>query len=274
MAITVRDVLLAIEAWAPYSLAEQWDNVGLQIGSCKKVVLHLGVALDLTLDILDLAISEGIDCIITHHPFLFTLPRSIDLDSPFGKILSGLIIHDIALIAAHTNLDSTDGGVSDVLAEALRVRVEGVLREARDISSEKRARFLGLGRIGTLEQETTVFELAKRVAEVSCSKIVQIIGNETRLVKSVALCSGAGGDLLPEVIKSGAEVYITGEMKYHQLREAEAFGLSVILAGHFETEYLILPKLTNYLMDWVRKEGEDIKITQLRDKAPLKPLKI
>ncbi len=271
MAITVKDVLLAIESWAPSRLAEKWDNVGLQVGSYKKIVSHIGIALDLTLEILDLAILKKIDCIITHHPFLFKLPKSIDLDSPFGKILSGLIIHDIAHIAAHTNLDSAYGGVNDVLAEALGIEIVGVLRESNHVFSEK-AKFLGLGRIGTLKKETTLLELAKRVADVTESKIVQIVGDEIRLVKRIALCSGAGGDLLPEVINSGAEVYITGEMKYHQLREAEAFGVSVILAGHFETEYLIVPKMANYLMDWAKRQGNDIKITQLRGKVPLKPI--
>ncbi len=373
MAVTVQDVLSAIESWAPRSLAEEWDNVGLQVGSRRRPVTHLGVALDLTLEVLEQALAKGIDCLVTHHPLLFKAPKSLDLETPLGKILSLLIKHDLACIAAHTNLDSAKGGVSDILAKALGIRVtkalspcpgsklyklvvfipkgyEEKIRQAlleteagvigsyygctfavsgvgtylpgegakpwygekgrlervsewrlevlvpsmeipRVISllkevhpyeemafdlyplEEHDPRF-GLGRLGILPLPMTVLELARKVAKATGSEQVQIIGDERQEVEKVAVCGGAGGDLLPQVFKSGAQVYITGEIKYHQAREAEALGLSVIVAGHFETEYLVVSELAKYLEKWASSQQATIKISQLEDKSPFKLIKI
>ena len=128
MEITVSDLIAALTEWAPLKLAEDWDNVGLQVGSLRKRVSRVAVALDLTPSTLSQAIEHEIDCLVTHHPFFFKPLKRIDYDHWSGKLIQGLIKEDIALISLHTNLDSARQGVTEVLAEALNLRLRGAIR--------------------------------------------------------------------------------------------------------------------------------------------------
>jgi dinuclear metal center YbgI/SA1388 family protein len=231
-------------------------------------VKRLGVALDLTSPVLEQAIFQGVDCLVTHHPFLFKAPKKIDLDTPFGRLLSGLIRHDIALVSAHTNLDAAEGGVNDVLARGLGLK--GLLSLCPPKDSPEG---LGLGRVGDLPEVLSVEVLARRVGEVTGSQGVQVVGPWEKKVSRVALCAGAGGDLLSYVFSSGAEVYITGEIKYHQAREAEARELPVIVAGHFETEALIVPEIARFLREWFTGQGKDLEVYIFREETPFKLIK-
>lgn len=264
MAITVEEVLQAIETWAPSSLAEPWDNVGLQVGSRRQPVKRLGVALDLSPSVLEQAISHGVDCVVTHHPLFLKPPKAIDLDTPFGNLLAGLIRHEMALVSAHTNLDAAEGGVNDVLARDLG------LGELSPLCQGAEALGLGLGRVGRLPQAMTVEALAQRLGELVRSPSIQVVGPLEKEVIRVALCGGSGGDFLPQVLASQAEVYITGELKYHQAREAEALGLPVIVAGHFETEVLVVPEMARFLREWFARQGRSLEIHILQEITPFK----
>ena len=117
MSIEAKQIINIMNAWAPQSLAESWDHPGLQIGNVHTPVKKVLVALDLTAENASYAADNGVNLIISHHPFLFRSLHEIDLGTYRGKIIETLIRSSIVSFAAHTNLDIARGGVNDVLAE-------------------------------------------------------------------------------------------------------------------------------------------------------------
>ncbi|MFP7493611.1 Nif3-like dinuclear metal center hexameric protein [Terribacillus saccharophilus] len=117
--ILIADVIRHFEAWCPPSLAEDWDNVGLQVGTLERVVTGVLTTLDVTEAVVDEAILQEANLIIAHHPLLFAPPRKLDTHTPKGRVIQKILKHDITVYAAHTNLDAVKGGVNDLMADAL-----------------------------------------------------------------------------------------------------------------------------------------------------------
>lgn len=116
-----------MEQWAPKSLAYDWDNVGLQIGSFNKSVKKIMITLDVLESVVDEAIINKVDLIIAHHPLLFKSIKQVNIDKPQGGIIQKLIHHNISVYASHTNLDAADGGVNDMLCDLLNIESRRVL---------------------------------------------------------------------------------------------------------------------------------------------------
>ncbi|MCI3919714.1 Nif3-like dinuclear metal center hexameric protein [Paenibacillus sp. TRM 82003] len=119
MSIRVRDVVRWMEAWAPPSLAEPDDKIGLQVGSMSAEVTRIAVALDVTEAVVDEAVERGAELIVAHHPIIFRPLASVRTDKPEGRLIHKLLTQGISVFAAHTNLDVAEGGVNDLLADAL-----------------------------------------------------------------------------------------------------------------------------------------------------------
>nr|WP_318036183.1 Nif3-like dinuclear metal center hexameric protein [Halobacillus amylolyticus] len=115
-------IIKQLEKMSPKHYAFDWDNVGLQVGTLNKPASKVMITLDVLENVVDEAIENGVDLIIAHHPLLFTSLKQIDLDKPKGRIIKKLIQYDIAVYAAHTNLDVASGGVNDVMAELLQMK--------------------------------------------------------------------------------------------------------------------------------------------------------
>src|SRR5699024_10408337 len=120
--ITNKQVFKTLEKWAPRSLAYEWDNVGLQVGSYDAKVKKILVTLDVLNNAVDEAIEHDVDLIVAHHPLLFQPLKQIDFQTPKGKIIQKLIKHDISVYASHTNLDIAEAGVNDLLSDALNLQ--------------------------------------------------------------------------------------------------------------------------------------------------------
>lgn len=130
MKVTGNDLIGWMESWAPRSLAEPWDHPGLQVGDPRRRVTKVLISLDLTEENVDLAVREGAEMVISHHPFLFKAIRELDLRTYKGRVIEKLVKHDILSFAAHTNLDTAKGGVNDALAAALSLSdTEGLVFE-------------------------------------------------------------------------------------------------------------------------------------------------
>lgn len=119
MSVKIQTIINIIEAWAPKNLAEDWDNVGLQIGDCRTTINKIMLSLDITHEVVDEAINEGVNMIITHHPLIFKPVKNIRFDLPLGGLIAKLVQNDIAVYTAHTNLDSAHKGINDLLASLL-----------------------------------------------------------------------------------------------------------------------------------------------------------
>ena len=142
-------VMDALERIAPHHLAEDWDNPGLLVGSPERQVSRILVALDVSDIVVRQAVHEGAEMIVAHHPLLFKPIKKIRTDEPLGYRLQVLLQHDIAVAAAHTNLDIARGGVNDVLAEAIGLsKLSSFVITQQGEGGETES----LGRIGSLPQ--------------------------------------------------------------------------------------------------------------------------
>ena len=240
-----------IERLAPKRLAEKWDNPGLLVGSPLQEVGKVYVCLDVSLPAAEEAIAAGADMMVAHHPMIFNGLRHVRTDLYDGKLLQLLLSHNVAVYAAHTNLDIAQGGVNDVLAAAVGLeRVEGfaVTDEASGAC---------IGRIGYLPEKLPLAEFARQVKSRLRAECVRVVQGNDRQVQKVALCSGAGADFIGKAAFKGADVYLTGDVKYHDAQKAVQQGINVIDAGHFATEFPVVKVLADYL----RQESREMKKT-------------
>ncbi len=248
---TVDDIIGVVEQIAPLALAEQWDNCGLQVGSRSRQVEKVWVALDPLLPVVVAAAQQGIDLIITHHPLLFRSVKSIDLESAIGKVIAMAIENRIALYAAHTNLDSAHDGINRRLADLMGLSdLEPLVPDDTDtIHAMDRNNTMqtGLGRIGRLDPPLTVDELVKPIKRCLNLTSVRIAGDTRLEARRVAVCSGAGSSLMEAFLTSDAQVYISGDLRYHDARAVEEAGRALIDVGHFASERIVIDALVDQL---------------------------
>lgn len=209
---------------------ESWDNSGLQIGMLNSNIKNIMLTLDIDYEAVEHAVKNNIQLIITHHPFLFSSLKSIDYSTYEGRIIRELILNNINLYSMHTNFDMADKGVNHRLAEKLNIGVY----ETLSISGADGAGYGGIGSIST----RNIIEYASEVKErLNTGHLKLYCNDKSRSVERVAFCGGSGSEFINDAISKGADVYITGDIKYHQAQSALQNNLCIIDAGHYYTEY-------------------------------------
>lgn len=240
MSTTLKEIVSGFEKLWPTHLAEDWDVVGLVSGSKAKIIKSVLLTVDVTKDVVEYAKSVGSDLIFAHHPLLLRGVTSVAEDSSKGSILSELIRSDIALYSAHTNADSVESGTSAVLAKALGFSNASPLSP---ISTTQ-----GTGQVGSLAKSISLGDLASLLNNIlpPTATGVRVAGDFDTLVQKVALCAGAGDAYLELALNSGADVYITSDLRHHRAQEvlemAKARGdsFSLIDISHWAAEYVWL----------------------------------
>lgn len=217
---TLAQVTREIEALWPTEFAEPWDTIGLAVGDPQAPVRRILMALDPVDAVIDQAIHTNVDLLFTHHPLMLRGVTSVATTTLKGGAIHRLISADIAQYNAHTNADSAPGGVADVLADHLDLTDRVALT-----SGPNHPAGAGLGRVGTLPGPYTVAQLARRLAAVTPRTVtgVRISGNPQAHVRRVAVLPGSGDSLFDEVRDSGAEVYVTSDLRHHPATEARDF---------------------------------------------------
>lgn len=361
MEVYGRDLMALMDAWAPQSLAESWDHPGLQAGNPDKSVRKVMAALDVTKENAAYAAAHHVDMIISHHPFLFKGLKTVDLRTEKGQILAELLCHGILAFAAHTNLDTAEGGVNDRLAAAIgltgceglvpvkeealekivvyvpashsaavRQSMEeagaGIIGAYRGCSfsaagigrftPERGAHpFLGkagteeaaeeerietccyageterilaavrrvhpyeepvcdvyplarggrwdrMGRTGYLEKEMDPWEAAQYIKEKLGLPVIKLAGPTDHPVRKVAVLGGAGIEFAALAKKAGADLYLTGDVKYHEAQDAAAMGLLVMDGGHFYTERVIIPEIARRIREKAEAAQWDLEVIE------------
>lgn len=265
MSEKLKKVLSVIEKIAPSYLAEDWDNVGLQIGDYKKAVKKIMICLEVTKEVVDEAISKSIDMIICHHPLIFKPLKNIKTDDQIGNMVYRLIKNDVALYTAHTNLDIVNGGTNDVLAELLN------MKDIKPLVSTSTDEY-GLGRVGRLENPMKLSLFCEEIKEKLKMKSLRVIGDINKDVQKIGLCTGSGAEFIHRAYKSSCDCYITGDVKYHEAQYALGLGMPVIDAGHFETEYIVCEPLAEKLKDSIVEKGMNVEV--IVSEAYVNPFKI
>lgn len=267
MTVRVADIIAGMESIAPAHLAEEWDNIGLQVGHPDWPVRRVLVALDPIPSVVAEAINVGADAIVTHHPLIFQPLRRFDLATVTGGLIQQLICKEVALITAHTNLDSVQGGINDVLVAMLGLIHATVLQPSSDDAQA------GLGRIGELSPPIEFETLVGKIKRAMGLAFVRSAGQIEKPVQRVAVCSGSGGSLVRVFLDSTADVFITGDVRYHDAREIEAHGRGVIDIGHFESERIIVHHLARHLAVWLEDKGLSAVVLEAAcEETPFKTL--
>jgi dinuclear metal center YbgI/SA1388 family protein len=254
MARPLRDICSLIEKGAPLSLAEAWDNVGLQVGSLNKETEKVLLALDPTREALEKAHDMGAKLIITHHPLIFSPIKRIDPDCFPGDLLAMAVEKDITIVSYHTNLDRAASGINHALAQLLELKEITVLDPVPGTEG------CGLGRIGAVTGSKTLSGLAALVAERLKTNDLRLTGKPRRRVRRAAVLGGSGGAFITLAHGAGADVLITGDVGYHHALEAERLGISVIDAGHFETERAAFRAWAKGLEDDFKGRGWEVDV--------------
>ena len=230
----VKDIFDFLNERAPFDTCEEWDNVGLLVGSGRLPATRVLVALDATDGALEAAKAIGADLIVTHHPVIFNAMKRLDADSfPYRLAAAG-----ISAISAHTNLDKAMGGVNDVLAARLGLTDVEIAAD-------------GITRIGILPEEMSADAFAAHVAG-ALGMPVRAAGNKP--VKKVAVCGGGGGGFIAACFGL-ADCFVTGEVKHHEWLYA-AGHINVIDGGHYSTEVPVVDTLCR----WLTEEFPDLQV--------------
>ncbi|HYN28585.1 MAG TPA: Nif3-like dinuclear metal center hexameric protein [Dermatophilaceae bacterium] len=254
MTLFVRDVVAVLEGLYPPRTAQSWDRVGLVTGDPEQPVRRVHVALDPTLAVIAEAVDAQADLLVTHHPLLLRGVHSVATTSAKGAGVTSLVVGDVALYVAHTNADVAAGGVSDALGEAAGLT---------DLAPLAVVEGQALGRVGRLAQPTTLAELVTRLhaALPRAAGGLRVAGPADATVRTVAVLGGSGDDLFEAVRESGADVYVTADLRHHPALEAreEARGGPPYLvdAGHWSSEAVWLPRLRAALLDALAVDSGD-----------------
>jgi dinuclear metal center YbgI/SA1388 family protein len=249
-----------MERLAPTTAALSWDNVGLMLGDPSGPVKKILLALDCTDSAVNEAIDYHADLILTHHPLIFKPIKSITTETSLGRRIISLLNAHIAVYSAHTNLDVAEGGVNDELFNRLGL-VDKAFLEPEDLTET------GLFRLGRLEKPLTLAEFAKQTETALNITHIRFSGDPNRLIGSAATCCGGGSK--PEYFKYAkqkhCDVYITGDITYHDYIAAAELDLSLIDATHYASEVVVLDKLRSYLADCAEKAGYELDIRIFKD---------
>ncbi len=242
----VLELYKALTEKIPTSLSCEWDHDGLE--SCPdpdKKVSRVLVALDVHEAVSEKAANEGFDVIASHHPVFFGSLDSVNATTVSGGRAVKLVQNGISVMSFHTRLDALDGGVNDTLAQLIG------LKNVTRVESDKD----GIMRIGDMDGSLTAKELALSVKDkLSCGddgieQASVVLADAGNTVKRVALLGGSGGDYIGIAKEAGADTYITGELKHHQSFDAALYGINVLAAGHFFTEYPVCRVLADKIKE-------------------------
>jgi dinuclear metal center YbgI/SA1388 family protein len=258
MTCRVADVIHAIEQLAPLDMASPWDNAGLQVGACAWTVQTVWVALDPLPDVVSDACEADVDMLVTHHPLIFKALKAVDVATPEGAIIQSALQHRMAIYAAHTNLDTVKDGINDTLA--LKIGLKNIA--PLDASLEGGMQdFL---RVGFLSEEITLISFARMIKEYLGVESIRISGNAGLKVKKAAVCSGSGSSLLSAFFISEADVFVSGDLKYHDARAIESAGKGLVDIGHFASEHVMLEVFSKRLGQCLMNEGKNVRVEPYR----------
>lgn len=264
--VRIKDIFQWIDCWAPFRYAQSWDNCGIQVGDPDSAVTGVLVALDPALSVLREAQELECQCVVTHHPLLLKPLNSVRTDQWPGSVIRQALIAGINIIAAHTNLDVARQGTNARLMELLALDAAAPLEAEPAFCGDQR--YAGVGLVGLLPRNATLESLAATLNEVLGPTVVRIAGgNLQKQFSRVAVCTGSGGSLMEKVLASGAEVFITGDLKYHDARLAEESGLAVIDIGHFASEKLVLGPFADFLRSKAKSEAAELGVFVSKSEA-------
>ena len=236
--LNVRKLLAHIETFAPSELAEEWDNVGLMAGDYNADVKRVGICLDAVSEAVIEANNQGCEVLFCHHPLIFKPIKNVCMNYYTGRTIYEAVKRNVNIIAAHTNWDKAEEGVNATLSSLL-----GLIKT-------KPFKAPAFGIYGVMPETMNLKEFLEHVKiSWGLSRLDIYANNLPESISCVALCGGSGAEFWKLAINRRADIYITADMKYHELIDATRAGLSVALADHGEMERASLPRLAEKISE-------------------------
>ncbi|KUO72989.1 MAG: dinuclear metal center protein [Desulfosporosinus sp. BRH_c37] len=273
MAVTTELVAQVIEKIAPKSWAEDWDNVGLLVGSGSTPIERILITLDGTLEVVEEAKAYGAQLIVAHHPIIFRPLKNLRADNAAAQIPLRLLQHKIGYYTAHTNLDQSTFSSSRTLGEVLELKEMKILEEpAHDLipllnSGEKR----GYGVSGYLPNPRKLGDIWREFlgclyqpgvyAQPYDLGGVRLAGSPEKLVRKVAIVNGSGARFVQKALFKGADLLITGDVDHHAALDALEGGMALGDLGHFLSEAPMLHTMYQYLSAEKSLQGIEIRVS-------------
>jgi dinuclear metal center YbgI/SA1388 family protein len=257
---SISDIITFLQSIAPYELQEDYDNSGLIVGKPSTIVKGVLFSLDSTEAIVDEAIALGANLILAHHPIVFKGLKRFNEANYVEKTVIKAIKNDIAILSIHTNLDNVMGGVNSMIADKLGLVSRAILQEKKGYEN------IGAGIVGTLESPLKIIDFVDMVKDKMEIKTMKSTHWCHEYINRVAVCGGSGSFLLNAAKKSGAQVYISADFKYHEYFDAEN-DLIILDIGHYESEKftidllyaLISKKFTNFAAHYTKIDTNPVK---------------
>lgn len=256
------ELIQRFERFASPQLAESWDHVGLQLGDPRRPIHRLMTTLDVRPEVVAEAIDQHVDFIFAHHPVMFHPAVDLDLRNPQNQMYADLLTHHITVYAAHTNLDTANGGMNDWLAQQLQL-VDTVPLVDAGVDPVS-GRPVGMGRVGNLTHNMTVNDFTQYCLQQFALPAARLIINpldQKKLIRRVAVLGGSGSEFYQQAVDLGADAYVTGDVTYHTAQDIQASRLVVVDAGH-HIEVVAAHGLAELLRQWTRAESFDFSVCE------------
>ncbi len=249
----LKEIIAFLESAVPLYNQDSWDNSGLQFGEENREIKTVGFALTVSSSVISQAVRERVDLIISHHPLTISGIKTFTMELYPQNLLIKLIKEGICLYSLHTNLDVSHLGPTALIAEKLGLENQSPINESPPY-----------GTVGELPQETTQRELLLKLTEFLPKDAFRVVLYKPESkVRRIAVCSGSGAPFIDKIIGK-ADVFITGDVKYHDAVKALEFELTVFDMGHFGTERLFYEKIKSLL----EKEFPQLKFIILNEHSP------
>lgn len=253
-----KEICEIIEKSFPLSYAEGYDNVGLLLGREYKEIKSILIALEVTEKVINEAIENNVDMIISHHPLIFKPLKNITDSSYIGSLALKLLEHKICLYASHTNFDSANNGMNDILCKKIGLTNAESLEDIGEYS---------IGRIGYLKEDMNFKEFCFLLKEKFSIENIIVSGDLDRTIKKVAVLGGSGADYLPLALKKGCDCLVTGDIKHHSALDYSHMGLNIIDLTHFNSEIIFKEGFKEFL-------EKEVEVNIILSKVETNPLNI
>lgn len=251
----VKELVEKLETIYPLAWQESWDHSGLSIGNEDAEVEGIYLCLDVTAEGIVEAQLAGCNVLIAHHPYLFSAPQTITADTVRGRSIRQLIQKDLAVYCLHTNLDKAPGGMNDRFMELLKLTPFDPLIKGEGPS---------IGRIAKVTPRS-LSQLLDDLKEVYQPDCLRYVGDPQTMVGTIASVNGSGADFAKIAKDVGADVLITGDVKYHEFMDAKESELCLIDVGHFASEDRIFKELLDHALTTISKDLKVVKGSVQKD---------
>lgn len=254
--IKLKNIIRRLEKKYPQNLKEDWDNVGLILGDSNQEIKKIQLSLDVTDEVIEKAVKNKVDLIITHHPMIFGSLKKINNQTILGKKILKLLKNNISVYTLHTNLDSAKDGLNNYIVQKLGIQKSEILDKMPQEGN-------GIGRIFNLAQKVFISEYIEEIKEKLEIANIKAVYNENRKIKKVGIVNGSGASYIRQMKRAGVDLFITADIKYHEALDSLEAGLPLVDIGHYESEV--------FFSDLIKKElPEDIEVEVFNSKPVFK----